>query len=148
MRVDRCWFAECHKVGAMVDLDGSHPRSLCPKHVAGVRLALDQPGTYRVSWGRSKVEQLAKLKGQLPAAEARMLESQALLDAYGPPRDPDTGLAQELNDYGGEADPEYRRLERQAFEAETIVSGIHDRMGEVADRTWDHPIVRVEVTTG
>lgn len=148
MRIGRCWFERCHAVGAIADFDGQPSRSLCPKHASGVRLALEQPSTFEVSWGRSKAEQIAKRQAALPAAIAWAREARAAFVAYGPPRHPETGLPMGPQDaWLGEEDPEHVRLELEAADAETALSGIHDQIGEIEGQPWDHPIVRVNVRT-
>lgn len=134
MRLGRCWFAECHAAGTMVDLDGSHPRSLCATHANGITEALKLPGTYRVSWGSSKADRLATLESELAGRRKVQEEARAALDAY--PLDSEFG-----------EDDEYRRLEQAELHAEIEVDLTRERIGEVARRTWDHPMVRVDVAT-
>jgi len=121
----------------MVDLDGAHPRSLCETHAKGVRLALEQPGTYKVSWGKSKADQIADLESKIPAAQAQLTADRAALAAYGPPHE---------DDYSFE-DPAHRKLSDAEWYAEVELSNLHGRIAELSARTWDHPIVRVEVRT-
>lgn len=141
MRWDRCWFENCREAGSTLDLDGKHPRNLCTKHAESLGKALELPGTVRVSWGRSKAEQLAELESQRSSLAAEHNAAQATLDGF---------LARpfELDEFGMEPEAhetERERLERIEWHAHMEMGGIEGQIGDVNRRTWDHPIVRVHM---
>ena len=59
----------------------------CELHASGIRRALEQPGTYHVSWGRLKAEQIARLRPSYRRPRAEVAAATAALEAYVPPRD-------------------------------------------------------------
>jgi hypothetical protein len=138
MSSDLCWFEHCRERGALVDIDAAHPRILCTKHETGIRRALERPGTYRVSWGRSRTEKVQALADEMDGMEAEL----AAL-----PPDPVVDwdkLAETLDD------DEWHRLRYSLTDREVIESRIEaceSRLSQINEQPWEDPVVRVGVVT-
>lgn len=138
MSSDLCWFENCREHGALVDIDGTHPRILCTKHETGLRLALERSGTYRVSWGRSREEKMQALADEMDGLKA---------DLAALPPDPVVdwdALAETLDE------DEWNRRRYAYTPSEVLESRIatcESRLSEINDQPWDDPVVRVAVVT-
>lgn len=139
MGSDLCWFEKCREHGALVDIDGAHPRILCAKHETGIRLALERPGTYRVSWGRSKQEKEQALLDEMDSLEAELaaLPPDPVIDW--------DALAEMLDE--DEWNRRYYGYTPPSREIESRLSECESRLSEIADQPWEDPIVRVSVVT-
>jgi hypothetical protein len=138
MGSDLCWFEHCREHGALVDTDGAHPRILCAKHETGIRLALERPGTYHVSWGRSRQEKMDALWQEIDVLTAELA---ALPDD--PVVDWDK-LAETLDE------DEWLRLRYTPTDREVLQSRIdscESRLSQINEEPWEDPVVRVGVVT-
>lgn len=131
-----CMFERCRFSGREVNLDGSHPRVLCEEHERGIVEALARPHTYRVTWGLSSAEKVAKDQSVLDE----------LLVAFG---EPDSEELSRLEDAS------YRQWEESDFEGprpepsdrESAWMWIVMLRANIELTTVHDPVVRVRVMT-
>ena len=124
-----CWFEKCREHGALADIDRAHPRILCANHESGIRLALDRPGTYWVSWGRSKQEKMDLLSAAIVELEAELATM---------PEDPPF-------DHEADVEDPWALTPREVLESRRETC--QDRLSTISDEPWDDPVVRVGVVT-
>jgi hypothetical protein len=131
-RPEFCWYERCRARGAMVNVDGSHPRNLCSKHESGIRLALKSPGTFRVSWGRWKEE-------KIEAVEAVMAELDVQIESL-PDIPPGWDEDWPVDETGRPQSTPKEIVQARLDWCENRLVGLNEQLR-------DEPIVRVNVIT-
>lgn len=135
---DPCMFEKCRFGGTLVNLDGRHQRVLCADHATGLRdILTNRRAAYRVSWGLSSSEKLAK-------DEARLA---ALVSAYGEPREqPDEPAEFTTTEWWDDEDDAYAEPTNEE-RAWREIEELRWRIQDIRDDPERTPVVRVRVRT-
>lgn len=140
--VRQCMCERCRSTWAKpVNIDGKHPHDLCDDHATGLRdIWANRRRAYRVSWGLSSEEKLAKDQALLTM----------LLATYGEPRwqqepEPDYASTNWWDVADDEEDQPYvQTTEERAWEE---IEGLRWRIQDIRDGPLRKPVVRVRVRT-